>query len=80
MSAGVNDACACLHRIYGESHRKHRSTLLIDSVVCTLLSERKLGPFVHGIFPDGRLEEFVEVRTRRSPAQCATVDERSLEG
>lgn len=30
-------------------------------MVCTLLSERKLGPHVHGIFPEGRLEEFVEV-------------------
>jgi len=48
-------------RIYGESHQKHRGTLLIDSIVCTLLSERKLGPHVHGIFPEGRLEEFVEV-------------------
>ena len=48
-------------RIYGELHRQHRSTLLIDSVVCTLLSERKLGPHVYGIFPDGRLEEFVDV-------------------
>jgi choline/ethanolamine kinase len=48
-------------RIYGESHQKHRGTLLIDSVVCTLLSERKLGPHVHGIFPEGRIEEFVEV-------------------
>jgi len=50
-----------LLRIYGEAHQKHRGTLLIDSVVCTLLSERKLGPHVYGIFPDGRLEEFVEV-------------------
>jgi choline/ethanolamine kinase len=49
-------------RIYGESHQKHRGTLLIDSVVCTLLSERKLGPHVYGIFPEGRLEQFVDVR------------------
>lgn len=48
-------------RIYGESHQKHRGTLLVDSVVCTLLSERKLGPHVYGILPEGRLEEFVEV-------------------
>ena len=48
-------------RLYGEAHQKHRGTLLIDSVVCTLLSERKLGPHIHGILPQGRLEEFVEV-------------------
>ncbi|CAF3095413.1 unnamed protein product [Rotaria sp. Silwood2] len=52
-----------LLRIYGESHQKHRGTLLVDSVVCTLLSERKLGPHVHGIFPEGRLEEFVEAES-----------------
>ncbi|CAF1204355.1 unnamed protein product, partial [Rotaria sordida] len=52
-----------LLRIYGESHKKHRGTLLIDSVVCTLLSERKLGPHVYGIFPEGRLEEFVEAES-----------------
>ncbi|CAF1475833.1 unnamed protein product, partial [Didymodactylos carnosus] len=54
--------------VYGESHQKHRGTLLIDSVVCTLLSERRLGPHVHGIFPEGRLEEFVE-------AECLLVNE-----
>lgn len=62
-----------LRRIYGESHQKHRGTLLIDSVVCTLLSERKLGPRVHGIFPEGRLEEFVEV-IHSSPYPNARID------
>ncbi|CAF2046487.1 unnamed protein product [Rotaria magnacalcarata] len=52
-----------LLRVYGEAHKKHRGTLLIDSVVCTLLSERKLGPHVHGIFPEGRLEEFIEAES-----------------
>jgi hypothetical protein len=59
-------------RIYGEAHKKHRGTLLIDSVVCTLLSERKLGPHVYGIFSHGRLEEFVDVSMNFS------VNERSL--
>ncbi|CAF2722233.1 unnamed protein product [Rotaria sp. Silwood2] len=58
-----NEPRKVLLRVYGESHREHRSTLLNDSVVCTLLSERKLGPHVYGIFPDGRLEEFVEAET-----------------
>lgn len=49
-------------RIYGESHQKQRGALLVDSVVCTLLSERKLGPHVYGILQEGRLEEFVEVK------------------
>ncbi|CAF3394076.1 unnamed protein product [Rotaria socialis] len=55
-----------LLRVYGEAHKKHRGTLLIDSVVCTLLSERKLGPRVHGIFPEGRLEEFIESESLRA--------------
>jgi len=63
-----NEPRKVLLRIYGEAHRKHRSTLLIDSVVCTLLSERRLGPKVHGVFPDGRVEEFVE-------AECLLVSE-----
>ncbi|CAF1449100.1 unnamed protein product [Adineta ricciae] len=58
-----NEPRKILLRIYGESHRQHRGTLLIDSVVCTLLSERKIGPRVHGIFPEGRLEEFVDAES-----------------
>ncbi|CAF0930407.1 unnamed protein product [Rotaria sordida] len=58
-----NEPRKVLLRIYGESHGQHRSTLLNDSVVCTLLSERKLGPHVHGIFPEGRLEEFIEAES-----------------
>lgn len=66
-------------RIYGEAHRKHRTTLLIDSVVCTLLSERRLGPKVYGIFPEGRLEEFVEVSDANDSCFMLSVDCRSIQ-
>lgn len=37
-------------------------TVLTDTVVFTLLSERKLGPKLHGIFPGGRIEQYIPVR------------------
>ncbi|CAF4356979.1 unnamed protein product, partial [Adineta steineri] len=42
-----NEPRKVLLKIYGEAHAKHRGTLLIDSIVCALLSERKIGPYVH---------------------------------
>jgi hypothetical protein len=33
-----------------------------DVVVFTILSERKLGPKLHAVFAEGRLEEFVPSR------------------
>ena len=34
---------------------------ITDNVIFTLLSERRLGPRLHGIFAGGRLEEYIEV-------------------
>ena len=36
---------------------------ITESVIFTLLAERRLGPRLYGIFPGGRLEEFIQVRT-----------------
>jgi choline/ethanolamine kinase len=36
--------------------------MLTESVVFTLLSERKLGPKLHGIFPGGRIEQYIPAR------------------
>ncbi|CAF3526428.1 unnamed protein product [Adineta steineri] len=58
-----NEPRKVLLKIYGEAHAKHRGTLLIDSIVCALLSERKIGPYVHGIFPEGRIEDFIEAES-----------------
>lgn len=33
----------------------------MDSVIFTLLSERRLGPRLHGVFSGGRIEEFIPV-------------------
>ena len=51
-----------LVRFYGQIHGEGAlEALLTESVIFTLLSERKLGPKLHGIFPGGRLEEFIAV-------------------
>lgn len=64
------DSCAnmlepkeVLLRIYGQTHGEHAlETMLTESVVFTLLSERKLGPKLHGIFPGGRIEQYIPAR------------------
>lgn len=51
-----------LLRIYGQMHGEQAmETVLTDTVVFTLLSERKLGPKLHGIFPGGRIEQYIPV-------------------
>lgn len=50
-------------RIYGRTHGEQAlETVLTDTVVFTLLSERQLGPKLHGIFPGGRIEQYIPVR------------------
>lgn len=51
-----------LLRIYGQTHGESAlETMLTESVVFTLLSERRLGPKLHGIFPGGRIEQYIPV-------------------
>lgn len=53
-----------LLRIYGRTHGDHAiEAMLTESVVFALLSERRLGPKLHGIFPGGRIEQYIPVRT-----------------
>lgn len=52
-----------LVRFYGQIHGEGAlEALLTESVIFTLLSERRLGPKLHGVFPGGRLEEFIPAR------------------
>lgn len=52
-----------LLRIYGQTHGEQAvESILTDSIVFALLSERKLGPKLHGIFPGGRIEQYIPVR------------------
>ena len=49
-----------LLRMYGQLLDKN-DTKITDSVITMLLSERNLGPKLYGIFPGGRLEEYIPV-------------------
>ena len=48
-------------------HCRQLDSLIKDNVVFTILSERKLGPKLHAVFAEGRLEEFV-------PSESVNVD------
>lgn len=51
-----------LLRIHGPNYGKFAvEQILTDSLVFMLMSERRLGPKLHGVFPGGRIEEFVPV-------------------
>ncbi|XP_012170057.2 choline/ethanolamine kinase isoform X2 [Bombus terrestris] len=52
-----------LLRLYGQIHGERAlEGLITESVIFTLLSERRLGPKLHGIFPGGRIEEYIPAR------------------
>ncbi|XP_036321474.1 choline/ethanolamine kinase [Rhagoletis pomonella] len=54
-----------LLRIYGEVHGEEDDALgaiITESVVFALLSERNFGPKLYGIFPGGRLEQYINAR------------------
>ena len=51
-----------LLRIYGQISQSTLDFLVHNSVVFALLAERKLGPKPFGMYHDGRIEEFINVR------------------
>lgn len=56
-----------LMRLYGQTHGENAiENIITESVIFTLLSERGLGPKLHGIFPGGRLEEYIPARSLKS--------------
>lgn len=40
--------------------------MVLESVMFAILAERALGPKLYGIFPQGRLEEFIPVSPIRN--------------
>ena len=46
------------------------SDLILENAVFTLLSERRLGPKLYGVFGDGRLEEYIPARYDDDNAIC----------
>ncbi|XP_040360619.1 choline/ethanolamine kinase isoform X2 [Ixodes scapularis] len=57
-----------LMRMYGQIHSEGGESTVTESVICTLLSERNLGPKLYGVFPGGRLEEYI-------PARALTIEQ-----
>ncbi|XP_045469692.1 choline/ethanolamine kinase isoform X2 [Harmonia axyridis] len=52
-----------LLRVYGQTHGQGAlEAIITESVIFTLLSERGLGPKLHGIFPGGRIEQYINAR------------------
>ena len=49
-------------RIYGQIIQENPETVIVDSVVFSLLAEKKMGPKLYGVFTGGRVEEYVKVR------------------
>ncbi|XP_069989201.1 choline/ethanolamine kinase [Penaeus vannamei] len=53
-----------LLRIYGQVHGEDGlESVLAESVIFALLSERRLGPRLYGVFPGGRLEQYIPARS-----------------
>jgi choline/ethanolamine kinase len=52
-----------LLRLYGENNNKNSSVLLKDVVVSAMMSDNQLGPKLYGIFPSGRLEQFINANS-----------------
>jgi choline/ethanolamine kinase len=56
-----------LLRLYGQIRGEAEEALeglLTEAVIFTLLSESQRGPRLFGVFPGGRLEEYIPVRLR----------------
>ncbi|KAF0287299.1 Choline/ethanolamine kinase [Amphibalanus amphitrite] len=49
-----------LLRMYGQVRDGAHDSTITESVIFTLLAERRLGPKLYGIFPGGRLEQYIQ--------------------
>ncbi|CAH2988241.1 unnamed protein product [Chilo suppressalis] len=63
-SFSIEEPRKVLLRIYGQVHgERAMDAIVTESVVFTLLSERRLGPKLHGVFSGGRIEEYIPARS-----------------
>ncbi|XP_013177001.1 PREDICTED: choline/ethanolamine kinase isoform X1 [Papilio xuthus] len=62
-SFSIEEPTKVLLRIYGQVHGERAiDAIVTESVIFTLLSERRLGPKLHGVFSGGRIEEYIPAR------------------
>ncbi|KAM5287876.1 LOW QUALITY PROTEIN: choline/ethanolamine kinase [Ctenodactylus gundi] len=59
-----------LLRLYG-AILQGVDSLVLESVMFAILAERSLGPQLYGVFPEGRLEQYLPVRVQPSPPQVS---------
>lgn len=64
-----NEPSKVLMRIYGQDHSDMQMKFITECVIFTLLSENNRGPRLHGVFPGGRLEEYIPVRHQTNQRQ-----------
>lgn len=62
-----------LLRLYGAILKMGAEAMVLESVMFAILAERSLGPKLYGIFPQGRLEQFI-------PSRRLDTEELSLPG
>nr|XP_032525847.1 choline/ethanolamine kinase isoform X1 [Danaus plexippus plexippus] len=63
-SFSMDEPKKVLLRIYGQVHgERAMDAIVTESVIFTLLSERRLGPKLHGVFSGGRIEQYVPARS-----------------
>ncbi|CAG4948557.1 unnamed protein product [Parnassius apollo] len=63
-SFSIEEPRKVLLRIYGQVHgERAMDAIVTESVIFTLLSERRLGPKLHGVFSGGRIEEYIPGRS-----------------
>ncbi|CAK1546578.1 unnamed protein product [Leptosia nina] len=63
-SFSLDEPKKVLLRIYGQVHgERAMDAIVTESVIFTLLSERRLGPKLHGVFSGGRIEEYIPARS-----------------
>ncbi|VDQ00379.1 unnamed protein product [Trichobilharzia regenti] len=61
VNSAKNEPRKVLIRVYGEVLRSCTDSIVSDSVNFAILSEKRIGPKLHGVFPGGRIEEYIEV-------------------
>lgn len=62
LERGQNEPYQVLMRIYGEIAQRN-DYMLRNSIIFALFSEKKKGPKLYGMYPEGRIEEYIPVTT-----------------
>ena len=56
---GVNKALLRLYGAFYADLSDNNVRMMEECIICGLLAEKKMAPELYGIFPEGRLEQFI---------------------